>query len=170
MNLLEQEPQPTDSSYRLITLTQGQFAIVDIEDFERIDKYNWYAKWYKSSGSFYAARNEYARGKQKTVLMHREIMRAPVGVEVDHRFHDTLDNRKGKLRLAGHTGNTQNARKRKDNTTGFKGVYPCGRKYRAQITSDGKQIYIGSFNSPEEAAIAYANKARELHGEFSCLG
>ncbi len=50
--------------------------------------------------------------------------------------------------------------------TGFKGVnaVPSGR-YTALVHYKGRQQYIGTFDTAEEAAIAYDAKALELYGE-----
>ena len=46
-----------------------------------------------------------------------------------------------------------------NNTTGFKGVYKIGNRFRAQITFSGKQRSIGSFSTAKEAAEAYDQAA-----------
>ena len=58
-----------------ITLTQGQIAIVDDEDFEFLNQFKWYA--HKSNKTFYAGRNitMQSQSKRKTIFMHREIMK-----------------------------------------------------------------------------------------------
>ena len=60
-----------------ITLTQGQFAIVDDEDFERLTRHKWYALWDTGTRSYYAVRDERGvDGKIRKIRMHREIMGA----------------------------------------------------------------------------------------------
>jgi hypothetical protein len=65
--------QPLDQSYRLIPLTQNQTVIVDAEDFERLDRWNWTALFLKHRNSFVAGRCD---ENNKTILMHREILSA----------------------------------------------------------------------------------------------
>lgn len=91
-----------------IPLTQGKVALVDDEDFELLNQLNWYA--YKNkTGNYYAVRNYSAeKGKRKIILMHREIMDAPKGIQVDHRNGDGLYNQKENLRLATHQQNSFN--------------------------------------------------------------
>src|SRR5690606_31340831 len=85
--------QPDD--YKLIPLTQGKFAKVDNEDFERVIQYNWYFD------------GRYVRNNSAGHL-HRFIMNAPDHLEVDHIWHDELDNRKSELRLATPSQNSGN--------------------------------------------------------------
>ena len=174
MNLLEQATQP-QPEYNLIPLSRGLFAKADNEDAAPLLAHKWYAKWCTTSRSFYAARNVYnpATGKQDTLLMHRQIMKAGKGILVDHKEHDTLDNRKGNLRLASRKDNNRNARVRADNKFALKGVMRKPRcvRYNAYIRdSSGRQIRLGLFDTAAEAHEAYKAAAVKLHGEFACFG
>lgn len=88
---------------------------------------------------------------------------------LDHKNGNTLDNRWENIRNAKSTENAWNARKSKNNTSGYKGVSLCKttNRWRASIAHNGKRIQIGRFDTKEEAARAYAQMAIELHGEFS---
>src|SRR5260370_27122095 len=84
-----------------VILTQGQVAIDDDDDLERVNEHKWHAKWCKETQSFYARTNiRTDDGRQRTVELQRFIMREPKGVVVDHSNGDSLDCRKGSLRLA----------------------------------------------------------------------
>lgn len=48
-----------------IPLTQGQVALVDDEDFERVNAFKWCAKWHSKTKSFYAVRSKQLKGKKK---------------------------------------------------------------------------------------------------------
>lgn len=152
-----------------IKLTQGQVALVDNEDFERV--INFKNKWYaqKSSDGFYAK----ARIKDKKILMHRIIMGVTdSAIKVDHINHNTLDNRKENLRVCTNAENGRNRKINRDNTTGYKGVVCFSydkTKFIAQIKFQNKQRRIGMFKTAKEAAIAYNEKAKELFGEFANL-
>lgn len=87
---------------------------------------------------------------------------------LDHINGDRADNRLCNLRLATHFQNTKNAKKRVDNTSGFKGVsfFPTRGDWVARCQVDGKRTCVGHFKTPELAAEAYRSFAQEHHGEF----
>ena len=150
--------------------TWGQVAIVDAEDFERLNQFKWQAHRIPDTQSFRAARNSSRKdGKRCLIYMHREVMKAPMGALVDHRHHNTLDNRKSQLRLANRSQSQCNRKIPTNNTSGFKGVswYKAGEKWSAQIQIHGKQKHLGYFLSAEDAHEAYKVAAIELHGNFA---
>lgn len=53
--------------------------------------------------------------------------------------------------------------------SGYKGVRKIKNRWTARISTDGKEFFLGSFLTKEEAALAYNKKAKELFGDFSCL-
>jgi hypothetical protein len=95
----------------------------------------------------------------------------PNGYTLDHidrvKHHNKLEN----LRLASVTENRYNTAISSRNTSGYKGVYFDKRrnKWVAQITVNKKQMLLGRFEDPREAAICYNTAAEELHGEYACL-
>lgn len=90
-------------------------------------------------------------------------------VEIDHVDGNPGNNSVGNLRLASRTQNNRNQRRRKDNTSGVKGVSFSRRngKWKAYIGVDGKQCHLGYFETAEEAAMAVAAARGKEHGEFS---
>lgn len=148
-----------------VKLTQGKVALVDDEDFERINQHKWYAQ--KREHTFYAVRKlSRENGKQERVYMHREVMSVPKGVEIDHRFGDGLDNRKENLRRASRQQNACNQGLRKDNTSGLKGVSRFRSRWRADIRHGNKKIYLGLFATDAEASQAYATASQKFFGAF----
>ena len=105
--------------------------------------------------------------------MHRLIMNAPKGIDVDHRDIKDPDNRinnqKSNLRLCTLTQNNQNGKIRKNNTSGYKGVglERSTGHWRPVIYANGKGYYCGQFLDKRHAALAYDLWALELHGEFA---
>ena len=90
---------------------------------------------------------------------------------LDHKNHDTLDNKITNLRIATLSQSQHNQRKNKLNTTGYKGVSwyadgRHGRNYKATVKLNNKRYHCGYFTDPKEAHKAYCKKAKELHGEF----
>ena len=166
---------PSAPSYREIPLTKGQTALVDESDFESLNAFKWYASWNSHTQSFYAARNSCRKGGKpnKPIWMHREILGLPRtgdGRFGDHVDHDTLDNRRRNLRVASGSENASNARLRKDNPSGFKGVTfhkPTGR-WRARIQSNGVPVELGYTDTPEEASRLYCAAVPRFHGKFAC--
>ncbi|HTP77732.1 MAG TPA: HNH endonuclease [Rhizomicrobium sp.] len=88
---------------------------------------------------------------------------------IDHANGLTGDNRFGNLRLAKKTDNLRNSKKPVTNKSGFKGVCrPKDRtKWIAQIRIDGRNTYLGSFNTPEEAHEVYRQAALQHFGAFA---
>lgn len=89
----------------------------------------------------------------------------PEGV-IDHINGNPSDNRWANLRAASHLQNMQNAKRRRDNKSGFRGVNQNRSRWEARITANGKTQHLGTFDTPEEAHAAYAKASAELHGEF----
>jgi hypothetical protein len=87
----------------------------------------------------------------------------------DHINHIRDDNRWTNLRDATLSQNQANQSKRKDNTSGYKGVCwdKAAKKWRATINYMNKNIYLGLYTTPQEANEAYKKKAIEIYGEFA---
>jgi len=158
-----------------IPLTQGQVAMVDDEDYERVSEFKWYAHW-DLRGRTYTARrgklvSESEDGKLGHIFLHRFVMDVPKGAEIDHRDHDTLNDQKSNLRICTHSQNNMNKLKWKGCSSRFKGVsWKKERlKWRAQIQKDNKQHHLGYFNSEEESALAYNKAASKIFGDFAVL-
>lgn len=119
-------------------------AIVSDEDFEMVGKFSWYRT---STG--YAATS-------KSGYMHRMIMGLARGdgLEVDHKNHDTLDNRRENLRVVTHAENHTNRKLHAKSTSGLPGVVKKRNKWAAQTAIGGKTKYLGTFSTPRAARRA----------------
>ena len=161
--------------YREVILTQSKVALVDIEDYDRISQHRWCARKSRHSHVWYAVRSIGDGPDQKLLHMHREILNMTPGngLFADHINGDGLDNRKLNLRIATHSQNHMNERRRKDNKTGYKGVSLLTSysrpMWQANICINQKQIYLGSFSTPELAYEAYCAAAKHYFGEFARL-
>ena len=116
-------------------------------------------------------------GKHKMIFLHILILERihgsrhtwPKGLVCDHINGDGTNNTKENLRRCTRAENGRNAKRNINNKSGYKGVSYNTRldKWVAQIAIDGRAIYLGSFNTPEEAARTYDEAAIEHHGEFA---
>lgn len=144
-----------------IPLTKGKIAIVSDCDYERLMQHSWcmhpggYAK---------------ARINKKYVLMHRWIMGARDGQEIDHINGNRLDNRRENLRFCNSYQNHQNKHSR-NSTSGYKGVSwnKYHKKYRVRLSPKAGDVFLGYFTDPIEGAKAYDRAASEHYGEFADL-
>lgn len=165
---------PPSEEYRLITLSQGQFAKVDCADFEWLNQWKWCAMWGENAKSFYAARIHLSASERKQIRMHRLILGLDKGDKRigDHTNHDTLDNRRSNLRICSTQQNNCNVKLKKSNTSGFKGVaWHKGRqKWRAYGSLEGRQKHIGYYETAEQASTAYEDFAKYHYGEFFFSG
>lgn len=142
-----------------IQLTQGKVAIIDSNDFEKLSQF----KWYFHEGY---ARTDISNKRLK-IYMHRMIIGDGEYI-TDHINSNRLDNRKSNLRKCTFSQNSVNKFKVNRKTTSkYKGVYFASdrNKWRVQVGRNK----IGSFNTEQEAAIAYNKKAVEIYGEFAKL-
>jgi len=154
-----------------IPLTQNQYALVDKEDFDSLNKHKWSASFSPHRKTFTAVRATKTEGKWTSVIMHREIMEAPKGMDVDHMNHNTLDNRKENLRVCTRAENSQNQLKSVTNTSGYKGVHwhKGYNSWVARIRKGSKRIHLGSSKDVVEAAKMYNKGALKYFGEFAYL-
>lgn len=151
-----------------IKLTQGKFALVDDNDFENLNKYNWYTD--KRGDTFYARRKfPMGGGKQTSVGMHTMIMGIPKGMSTDHIDGNGLNNQRDNLRVCTSGENQRNRGKTIRNTSGFKGVHwsKRDRRWQARIGVDGTRIYLGNFKNKIDAYDAYCRGCERFHGNFS---
>lgn len=152
---------------RQVPLTRGYVALVDDCDYERVvSAGSWSAR--PHGPRVYAQRRiRHPSGTGfTTISLHRFITG---WLFVDHCNADGLDNRRQNLRPATGTQNNANARRYKNNQSGFKGVsFDRSRlRWHARIQVNGKSRHLGRFDTAEEAARAYDVAARELFGDYA---
>ena len=157
------------SNMKEIQLTQGFAALVDDEDFERVNALKWYAS--KFGNNVYALRETKESGKRTSMLMHRFILNCKIKIDVDHIDGNSLNNSKSNLRLCTHAENLMNQKPQKGKTSIYKGVTfnKNAKKFLCQIMKSNKHIYLGLFVDEVEAAKAYDKKAKELFGKFAWI-
>jgi hypothetical protein len=113
----------------------------------------------------------YVNLSRKSYLVHRVAWFMyysvdPGSKQVDHVDGNPHNNSISNLRLASQGQNTQNSRVRC--RSGLKGAYFEHGKYTARLKFNKTTLYLGRFDTAEEAHAAYMDKARELFGEFAC--
>lgn len=87
--------------------------------------------------------------------------------QIDHINGNRSDNRISNLRLASHYQNRWNSKPRASSKSGIKGVRNRRGKWEARIRIGGKEIWLGSHDTPEKAKAAYDEAANRYYGEFS---
>jgi HNH endonuclease/AP2 domain len=171
MGLRVKRPIRIEGDLAYVPLTKGYEAIIDAADVPLVEGVNWTLHTGGRGGKIYA----YRKGpspERRTLRLHRVLLDAAEGVEVDHRDGDGLNNRRSNLRLATSSQNKCNQKRRKDNTSGFRGVVwdKQAKRWYAYIKLHGKRKLLGRFHSPEEAHEAYKKASAEVHGEFGRVG
>jgi hypothetical protein len=148
----------------------GRVALVDDEDYDLVIGYRWNVfEQERPSGSrsLYAVSGSvWFSGKQSHVYMHKLITGWPL---TDHRDHNGLNNQRSNLRQVSGTQNQWN--RRPAGSRLYKGTcwLPKEGRWRARITVNGQDRYLGRFASEAEAALAYDRAAAEAFGEFAYL-
>jgi len=153
-------------------------VIIDDDDFDKVKDYEWYLNPNGYAITWYVIKKSNKKQSTKTISMHRIIMGLKTvdgrraKVFIDHINGNKLDNRKSNLRECTISDNLANQPSRR--ASGHKGidVRKCKNgtlRYLALISKNGKHYSLGTYNTEEEAALAYNIKAKELYGEFAYL-
>lgn len=154
---------------QIILLTRNLYTTIDDIDYEWVNQYKWMAN--SCRHGFYASRME---GK-KIHYLHRKILNAPDGYVVDHIDQNPLNNCRSNLRLATTSQNLSNQRNTnngfKNKSSVYRGVvwHKVHKCWHAQLNYMKQRIHIGSFDTEDEAAIAYNYVAKQILGEFAVL-
>ncbi len=150
----------------------GKYALVDDEDFEILRQYKW-----NITAKGYAKRRGRVSEERATVAMHQTVLEGLLGRPLlasefpEHANGNPLDNTRSNLRLANAAENARNRKLQANSSTGYIGVFrrtDSGR-YMAHIMIDGKKKSLGTFATPQEAAVVRDRAARKHFGEFARL-
>lgn len=168
LNFPEPEPENLIPNTRLIRLTKGKFAVVDEEDFDKINNMCFWQAKKDKVGRWYACGHRYENGIDTSINMSRVIMGSP-DADIDHINGNGLHNYKSNLRPCTVPQNMMNKSKgaTKVYSSKYKGVIFSQGKYRARIKVGSKTFHLGYSNSEEEAAILYNNAALRHFGKFA---
>jgi HNH endonuclease/AP2 domain len=109
-------------------------------------------------------------------LSHRIAWLLKTGIlpdsKIDHKDRNGLNNKWSNLRLASDQQNQANRQRGINNTSGYKGVFwhKSSRKWCSAIMVNGKNKWLGTFISPEDAQVAYLAAAKMYFGEYANAG
>lgn len=142
------------------TLTCG--AMVDDIDYMWARHFNWVI-----NDKGYAC----IRQHKKSVFLHKVVMNADAGQIIDHKDRDKMNCQRDNLRPATNSENTINSDHGSRGKSPYRGVDQDKRsgRWRAYIQKDKKRKYLGMFEYEIEAAKAYDDEAKIVHGEFARL-
>lgn len=148
----------------IVRVAGGTTALVDDEDRERAEQHKWYLM-----PNGYVQATPIVNGKTTHIYLHRLVMNAQPGQEIDHKNGDKTDCRKENLRFCTESQNQANRRKSSGTSSQYKGVSRYKRlgSWQAFIHTGGVFRGLGYFKNEDDAARAYDRKARELFGEFA---
>jgi hypothetical protein len=136
-------------------------TVIDLEDLEKAKSFkgSWYAHWHSPTQRFYVCGHSYNKvGKRTTMQLHQWLCGEPIGMDIDHKNHDTLDNRRSvNLRIATRAENKQNLKGALVNSkSGILGVFwnKKSKKWRAFGKANGGRSYLGEYKDVNDAVAA----------------
>ena len=140
--------------------SKGEEFYFDLEDYDKIKDYCWCF----NDQDYVVAHNK----SGNNIRFHRLILNInDKDIIIDHKNRRRNDNRKSNLRIATKSENAMNRPTDIRSTTGYKGVHKVGNKYTANIGLNNETIYLGIFDSAEDAAECRYRNEKEIFGEFA---
>lgn len=149
--------------YGICYFNNGGYFIFDLEDYDKLKQYTW-----SKRGCGYASSSKRIDGKVKAIIAARLILDVDdLGLEVDHINGNPSDNRKLNLRIVSHLENMQNKKIYKNNASGIIGVSQRRNgKWYARIMVDGNEMWLGTFETKEDAVAARRAAEEKYFGEM----
>ena len=144
---------------------------IDKEDYNKVKDY----RWFTGPHDYIVANSLVARDKK--VYLHRLLLHTD-SAHIDHKDTDKNNNKKDNLRPATHSQNFGNQMKRqtyrgKPTSSKYKGVSFCRdrrtNQWRAQVSLNYENVFVGYFETEVEAARAYNHYAAITFREFARL-
>lgn len=147
-----------------VPLAKGRIAIIDAADAERVLKYKWHVRPDKHGGFYVKVCID-----GKKLALHRFILDAPQGMDVDHINHNPLDNRRCNIRVCTRAQNMMGQKPHGGSPYKGTSFITEKKKWIAQIGVSGKNIHLGYFDNAVDAARAYNEAAKRYFGEYALL-
>lgn len=151
-----------------IPLTRGAVALIDRADLQLVEGRGWMLHAGHPTCQYAMSRDD----EDRTIYMHRVLLGARPGDEVDHVDRNGLNNRRSNLRIVAHVQNVWNARGQLGKTSQFKGV-SWAKRERCWVAGlnqrSAPKRFLGFYDDEVEAALAYDAAARATYGEFGFL-
>jgi hypothetical protein len=126
--------------------------------------------WYAQATEYLGIIN--GKPAYKTYYLSKLILKADYNKRecVDHRNHNTLDNRKENLRVGVIKKNTKNRKsKNSNNSSGYRNVsWDKGKQlWAVQLIIDGRNTKIAFFDNVDEAGAFAKKKREEIYGVYA---
>lgn len=166
-------PRELEDGCFAVFLENGIYTVVDADDVRDIARNAWRIHNRPQGGKFYAVRSISHRsdGRRRVTeeAMHRRLADARPGQMVDHRDGDSLNNRRSNLRVCTPLQNSQNRKKSALSSQPYKGVYASGNRWCSRIKVSKRDLHLGTYDHPEQAAAAYDAAAKLHYGDFAAV-
>lgn len=155
---LEGDPVNT----RRLLLSCGETALVDEDIYPLLS----IRKWARVGRLGYP---QATIDQQRIWLHHMVVGERKSDLFIDHINGNPLDARRSNLRFCNRTQNSMNSKVYRNNKTGFRGVSFNKKlgKYTAYLKYDGKNHWLGFFDTALDASLVYQKKALEKYPGFS---
>lgn len=147
-----------------LTNNNMEFCI-DLKDYEKCKDICWFENYDNHTNSYYI----YGTQNKQRFSIHQFILGKREGFVIDHIDHDTTNNRRSNLRVVTLSNNAMNQRIKSNNTSGVKGVrwHKATQKWQSGIGIKGKQIYLGVYETFDEAVKVRKEAEKKYFGEYS---
>ena len=145
--------------------SKGEEFWFDLEDYDLIKNYCWMI----SHNGYVITDISKSNNKLPKIQMHRLVMDCPENLFIDHKNHNTFDNRKYNLRIATKSQNAMNQIIKTNNTSGIAGVSwdKDVQKWSAYIMLNYNKIHLGYYEDFDKAVEARKNAEEGLFGNWS---
>lgn len=153
-----------------ILLRNGNYAIVDDEDYSMLSKLTWKLGKAQDGTPTIFSINYFKQGATfKQIKMHNLIVDPPKKHYIFHRNRNPLDNTKGNLKILNSSQHEVTKPPQSNNQTGLKGVswHTRFKKWQATIQVNGRKLYLGRFIDIRDAANAYNEAALKHYGDYA---